>query len=257
LNPAQNALNLLKKYSIDKPDNLNLEEISYAERLIVDEEPMENCLGRTQFKKDIGLVKINSNITDKGQKRFTLAHEMGHYFNEKDIRQYSMYACTVDDINSFNSNKIFENNANEFAAELLIPTDWFKKFTGKRELNVDLIKETAQYFNTSLTATAIKYAVHGTIPSAVIMSKEGKVVWHCPNEYFPLKWIPKDYKLNKYSGAYKFFKGRETTQEENLIQASVWYFDDYNCRDDVYLFEQNVFMPNYNSVLTLLWMFED
>jgi hypothetical protein len=191
-------------------------------------------------------------------KYFTgLAHEMGHYFNEKDIRKPVIYNCTADDINSFKSNKIWEANANEFASELLMPTEWFKKYTDRQKLNMDLIKNTAEYFNTSLTATAIKYATIGAIPSAVIMSKEGKVVWHCPNEYFPLKWIPKNYKVNKNSKAFNFFKSEEMIEHDNLVPANTWYFEDNRCRDDIYLWEQNIYMPNYNSVLTLLWEFED
>ena len=257
MNPTANAIKLLDYYGIYKPEDLKLEEISFAENLIVDEEPMDNVLGRIQFKNGLSLVKINSNIVDKGQKRFTLAHEMGHYFNERDIRTNGMYSCSDDDINSFKSNKTWEANANEFASELLMPKAWFKNFTARRKLNFDLIKETAEYFNTSITATAIKYANIGATPSAVIMSKDRKVIWHCPNEYFPLKWIPKNYIVNKYSKAYNFFSKKEINENDNLVPANTWYFDDNRCRNNIYLWEQNVFMPNYNSVLTLLWLFED
>ncbi|MFZ2322081.1 MAG: hypothetical protein WAV89_00135 [Ignavibacteriaceae bacterium] len=37
------------------------------------------------------------------------------------------------------------------------------------------------------------------------------------------------------------------------MQAKVWFPSDYKAREDVYLYEQNVAMPNYNAVLTLLW----
>ncbi|MBK7107135.1 MAG: ImmA/IrrE family metallo-endopeptidase [Ignavibacteriae bacterium] len=256
MNPSANALNILKDYGIKKPGDLNLEDISFAENLIIDEEPMENALGRIQFKKGLAIAKINSNIIEKGQKRFTLAHEMGHYFNERELRENDLFTCLNEDINSFNSNKIWEANANEFASELLMPSEWFKKFTGRRKLNFDLIKDTAGYFNASLTATAIKYANIGSTPSAVIMSKGEKVIWHCKNEYFPLKWIPKNYKVDRKSKAYKFFAKNEIDENDNIVMANTWY-EDTRGRDDLYLWEQNVFMSNYNSVLTLLWQFED
>jgi len=167
-----------------------------------------------------------------------------------------IYTCSAEDINSFKSNKSWEANANEFASELLMPTDWFKKYTGRRKLNFELFKETSFYFNTSLTATAIKYASVGAHPSAVIMSKEGKVLWHCPNEYFPLKWIPKNFKVDKRSKAYKFFKTGETNEHDTIVMANTWY-ENTRWKEDLYFWEQNVFMPNYNSVLTLLWKFDD
>ena len=138
-----------------------------------------------------------------------------------------------------------------------MPKEWFKKFTGRRKLNFELLKETAEYFNTSLTATALKYSNIGAVPSAVIMSKEGTVVWHSPNEYFPLTWIPKNYKVHKNSKAYNFYRNKEMIEYDNLVKANTWYFEDNKCRNDIYLWEQNVFMPNYNSVLTLLWEYED
>ena len=53
--------------------------------------------------------------------------------------------------------------------------------------------------------------------------------------------------------AYDFFAGKVTQECEDLMPAFTWFAEDYTCRKDVYLYEQNVPMKNYGSVLTLLW----
>ena len=253
MTPAERARKLLKVYCIDEPEKLVLEDIAFAENLIVDEENMSNCLGKIQFKNDIALIKLNSNINDNGQKRFTLAHEMGHFFNEKEIRRSGIYKCTFSDINNYNPNKKFETDANEFASEILMPTSWFMNLTKKRRLNFELLKEAASYFDVSLTASAIKYVKHGAYPCAVVLSKNGFVEWSFINEAFPYSWLKKGYKVRKESSAFDYFNGQEMQLCDDLVPIHTWFSDDYNCPHIGELNEQNVAMPSYNSVLTILW----
>ena len=64
------------------PSKLNLEEIANAENIIVEEEEMKGSLGKIIYEEGFGLIKINNSIQEPGQKRFTMAHELGHYCNE-------------------------------------------------------------------------------------------------------------------------------------------------------------------------------
>ena len=253
ITPAIRAEKLIEEYSINKPEKLELEILSNAEGLIIEEDDLEGHLGRISFSSSCGLIKIDNKITGTGRKNFTIAHEMGHYFNEREIRNNKFYKCSNADIFSFKSPKQYENNANEFAASLLMYKPWFSEFIKKRKINFSLLKETASEFNVSLTAAAIRYVEIGTYPAAVILSTEGKVNWSCCSEYFPFKWIPRGYKVREESAAYDFFNGKETQECEDLMPAFTWFAEDNRCRNDVYLYEQNVTMKNYNSVLTLLW----
>ena len=256
LTPTQRAERLLKDYCINSASELNLEELANSEYLIVEEEDLSNHLGRISFSSEYGLIKIDSKIKDVGQKRFTLAHEMGHYFNEKLKIQNSKFWGILnfrENGNTLLSSEGREGDANTFAAELLMHKPWFSEFIKNKKINFELIKDIASEFNVSLTAAAIRYANIGKYPAAVIMSKEGYVSWSYKSDYFPFKWIPKGYKVRRESAAYDFFAGNEMQTCEDLIPAYVWFAEDSKCREDVYLHEQNVAMPNYHSVLTLLW----
>lgn len=263
INPAKLAAELIDSYCITSPDKLNIEEIAWAEKLAIKEMPLKNYLGLINFNNKYGLITINSQLTEAGQKRFTLAHEMGHFFNEKDSLALSpqkgnemnnaVYYCTNNDIFSGRINKRREDDANEFAAELLMHRPWFADFVRKREISTGLIKEIAQYFNVSLTAAALRYVEIGRYPIAVIYSTAGKVKWHFPSQYFPLKYIPAGYTVKKDSPVFDYFSKGEIINDYDMVPAYTWYAEDSRCPRDLYLYEQNVVMKNYNSVLTILW----
>lgn len=134
---------------------------------------------------------------------------------------------------------------------------WFQAFIRNRPISFDLIKGVSEYFNVSLTAAAMRYVFIGQYPVALILSKNGQVVWSAINEYFPFKYIPAGYKVRKESAAYDYFEGKEIQTCPDLIPAHTWFSEDYKCKRDFYLQEQNVVMYNYNCVLTLLWEWEN
>ena len=250
--PVMNAEKIIQEYQFKSPIELDLELIANAEKLIVEETELHSMLGKITFDTECGIIKINNKIKDTGQKRFTLAHELGHYFNEKDTKTNPLYRH-IDKYLSFNTGKKYEDNANIFAAELLMPRPWFNNFIIKRDINFELIKEIANYFNVSLSAAAFRYVNIGKYPAAVIYNKDGVVQWSAFHDYFPFKFIPKGYKVKKESSAYDFFAGKTMQTCSDLVQATVWFPDNSKVKTSTYLYEQNAAMPNYNAVLTLLW----
>lgn len=252
MKPEEHATRLIEEYCIESPKDLVVEEIAAAENLFIKETPLKNFLGMINYKEGYGLITISSDIKETGQRKFTITHEMGHYFIERN-RSERLRGCKAEDLSSFKSVLRNEENANIFAAELLMHRPWFNDFIVKREINFELLKETANYFNVSLSAAAFRYVNIGKYPTAVIYSKNGIVKWSAFHDYFPFKFIPKGYKVRKDSAAFDFFAGKTMQTCFDLIPAKVWFAEDLKCRATTYLYEQNVAMPNYNAVLTLLW----
>ena len=252
MKPEEYAIKLIDDYCIKSPKNLNVEDIAAAENLFIKETPLNNFLGMINYKENYGLITINSNIKDPGQRKFTITHEMGHYFIERNKPEW-LRGCKAEDLASYKSVKRNEENANIFAAELLMPRPWFNDFIIKRDINFELIKEIANHFSVSLSAAAYRYVNIGRYPTAVIFSKNGVVQWSAFHDYFPFKFIPKGYKVRKDSAAFDFFAGKTMQTCHDLIPAKVWFAEDLKCRATTYLYEQNVAMPSYNAVLTLLW----
>jgi len=239
---------LLNKYCIEKPDELHLERLANAECLMIEEAEMNNYLGMINFGEGYGIIKISRNIKELGQRRFVIAHEMGHYFTQKCNHKH----CNTSDLLSYKPDSGHENDANEFAAELLMREEWFTEFTKKRKLNMELLKDISEYFKVSLTAAALRYAEIGNTPIAVILSKNGYVSGSRINPDFPFQFVPKGFKVNYHSNAHDFYQGREINTEPDEVLADAWFPEDFNYKTGRLLKEQNIAMPNYNSVLTII-----
>lgn len=254
--PKSHARKLLDDYCIEDPSELIIERIANAEGLIIQELEFDNAVGKIHFSRNTGLITIKKNIEDESQKRFTIAHEMGHFFNERGNNE----TFIIDDLSSIYNPSEREKAANEFAAEFLMKSEWFTDFTRGKKLNIDLLKETASYFRVSLSAAALRYAEIGPSPMAVIMSRNGIVQWSRINNYFPFTWIPNGYKVNSNSYAFDIFEKGEKGESQSVIEsnpeevlADAWFWEDRNYRKNFFMMEQNFYMPGYNSILTILW----
>lgn len=149
ITPQTEAQALLDLYYINSPEEINLSRIADGELLIIKEDDLDGCLGKIVFMKECGIITIDNKMKNLGQKRFTLAHEFGHYFLEGKSGKTYKYSCSECDINSYKSSKIVEQNANEFAGELLMPEMCFKKFIGKNDLTIDALILLSQKFSVS------------------------------------------------------------------------------------------------------------
>jgi len=251
MTPEKLAAKLIDEYCIDKPQKLNIVEIANAENLFVIERPLKNFLGMINYEQNIGLITVSAYLNSETQKIFTITHEMGHFFNER-FKAEHLRGCKSTDLISYKSKMYNEDNANVFAAELLMHKPWFLDFTKNTEVSIELIKESANYFNVSLTAAAIRFIEIGLSPAAIIYCVNKKVKWFAVHNHFPLKFIAKDLTVPDESLASKLFNGSSTITEKRLVRAIAWFKGQYNCKSSTYLFEQCISMPNYNAVMVLL-----
>jgi Zn-dependent peptidase ImmA (M78 family) len=246
-----NAKKVLKEFLIKEPAKLDLYALAGYENLFIEERDLLNSEGQLIVKDGMGIITIDDKITEKGQKKFTIAHELGHYFNSG--KKNGSYFCSGLDIRSIKQDITAEVDANDFAAELLMPEEWFVKFTKGKIIGKKLLSESAEYFDISLSAAALRYAEIGNHPVAVIMSKDGSVKWSRINKYFTFHFIKNGSKVNNLSYAYEFFNGEKIPDEPEEILADAWFAEDFNYKKDYFLYEQNIPMYRYNAVLTLLW----
>lgn len=67
-----------------------------------------------------------------------MAHELGHLCTPSHLNE--TYYCTIEDLNNYQEKKPAEKEANEFAAELLMPRSWLtqaiKAQDGLRRFNI-------------------------------------------------------------------------------------------------------------------------
>jgi Zn-dependent peptidase ImmA (M78 family) len=112
--------------------------------------------------------------------RFTLAHELGHYFIDEHRRALASGRQPMHQSNcEFSSRNIAEQEADLFASALLMPPDLFKEKAKRYPAGFHGIRTLADHFKTSWTSTALRYAQSDITPCAVIKWTSEKKAWSC------------------------------------------------------------------------------
>lgn len=260
------ARKILKEYFISEPKELILEDILAGEMIYLEESELREETGRIVFNEHCGIMRINRSIKEYGHKRTVIAHELGHF----KLHRNKMRGCTKLELLTHSNNYPQETEANVFASELLMPEEWIKSFMRGRKFGKNLLSEFSEYFGVSISSAALRISLMDCFPVAVIMSKNGVVQWSSISRSFPFKWIPKGYKVNSNSYAYDIFQQLREMKNKSIdvsfserkevveeVRADAWFWEDRDYKKDYFMYEYNIPMPSYDSVLTILFLKDD
>lgn len=253
ITPSQAAKNVLESLGITDPSKTDIEDLIIYHNGIVKHQPMGSCDGRMVMKNGRSIVTLNSNIEFAQKKRFVLAHELGHI-----ICHAGKDATFSDDYNTLEAYKHGpqEQEANDFASELLMPCESFLKSCQKKKFGSELIRSLASQYNTSLTSTVYRYIDLGPHPICVFYSKDDIVQYWKKSKNFDF-WVKDRNRLRvpEDSVAREFYsKGKiyPTHDSDQTIFRSTWCeLGKYDT--DIQMFEFCIVTPQYNTVLSIIW----
>ena len=123
-------------------------------------------------------IAYATHIASSGFRRFSIAHELGHYFLEGHIDAIFADGSVHESRAGFLSNTEYELEADRFAARLLMPNALFSAALCRAGEGLEAVESLAATCDTSLPATAIRYAECTREPVAVIVSS-GNSVDYC------------------------------------------------------------------------------
>ena len=252
--PSLYALKLLEKCGIRDPTELPLETIVQGLGAFYVEKPLKHCEGRIVSLNKKTLITINSNISYLGKKRYAIAHEIGHFEMHKD--SIPVITDTEVDFIDYLKKGPHEQEANEFAAELLMPRDIFRSECLKKPISPELIRYLSTRFQTSLTSTVLRYIEFGNHQSCVIYCKDNKMKWWKKSVDF-YNFINFQYDSSPPVGsvAYEVFtKGKflSDIDQKQQIWKSDWFVLNENDQD-LPFFEYCIYVPSYNYTLSIIW----
>lgn len=121
------------------------------------------------------IILLNADIEYEGRKRFTFAHELGHFLLHR--REGQAKECSADDIDAFGNGSPLELEANEFASQLLLPPNVVRTFADDVPFTIETLRAVAARMNTSLTAAAVACVAISSRPIAFVVVVDGFVSW--------------------------------------------------------------------------------
>lgn len=226
------------------PREVPLEDLSMFRNVLVHESPMKGAEGRLIRKDGNGIIHVGTNVQYEGRRRFTIAHELGHWEIHKDVSQF---LCQEEDMRDYGCSPM-EMEANCFAAELLMPTSHFREACAKVLPSMQLIENLADEFKTTLTATAIRYADMSKHRIVIVWIYESKIKWCYSKPEHHLLYVVSGREPPLYSSA---------TLDRTEVSDDLEYYEDANwfpeLRYKPEILEVTKRMPKLNAGLTLLY----
>jgi len=117
----------------------------------------------------------NASIKSPGRIRFTQAHELGHYLLHRAAQQ--VFECSQADMIKWgNEKKLLESQADEFAANLLMPMNHFRAQVPDR-VDLEALSEASVLFGVSLTSAALHWIKYTSESAVLLLSRDGFVDW--------------------------------------------------------------------------------
>lgn len=119
-----------------------------------------------------------SSIESDGRRRFTIAHEFGHYLIHRE-KYPNGFQCRPEDMAAWDSeyNRL-EAEANQFAANLLLPRDDFRlQIDPKAKVDLDTLGRCAERYGVSLMAATLRWLSFTQRRALLVVSREGYILW--------------------------------------------------------------------------------
>lgn len=148
---------------------IKIEDIAKSRGLKVLPYPLgDDVSGLLSIENGLGTIGYNQ-TESKVRRRFTIAHELGHYElhrDKSDLFVDKQFIYRSQNSGDTIEKKIMEQEANYFASAILMPSNLLRKQI--ESINIDLasettIKELAKVFEVSSTAMSIRISSLGLI----------------------------------------------------------------------------------------------
>lgn len=197
-----------------------------------------------------------THIDSEGFQRFSVAHELGHYFLEGHIDHVLPKDGIHESHAGFVSADPYELEADNFAAGLLMPETLFRKELNRRGPGLDAVEHMAGLCRTSLTATGIRSAELSRDAVAVIIST-GSTIDFCfmsdAMKSLPqLSWLKKGTPVPAGTATARFNADRARVAEAQRESAEIDVQDWLGGIRSVKITEDVVGLGRYGKTLTVL-----
>lgn len=239
---------LLQRFSVETPA-FDIEILARAMDIEVREGGLENADAWLIRRMDgKGVLRVNANVRSDARRRFSIAHELGHWEMHPNLTQ-GRY-CTETDLTDYHRSPE-EIEANTFAACLLMPRFLMRERIGNVDPSFAVIDHIAEEFETSRTAAArrlVELTKHKVI---LVSSCDGHTNWTLKSTSAQYHGFH-DRSVPPASATSRGVARHSSTPTFEPVPPNVWLRENpvWNPQE---LFEDVRYSSRSNTALTLLW----
>lgn len=143
----------------------------------------EGALFRMPAGKKGWAIFYNDNISSQGRINFTLGHEFGHYLIHR-LSYPEGIQCSAQDVVRWDSEyALIEQEANSFAANLLMPfNDFRSQIPATSKIDFDMLSHCTDRYGVSLIAAVLQWLKYTTKRAVLVVSRDGFILWSRSSE---------------------------------------------------------------------------
>jgi IrrE N-terminal-like domain len=237
---------ILKALGITDPTEIDLEAIAWDQGARIRYRPLDQCEARIVGRDNRAVITVN-NRTPRRRRRFSIAHELGHWHYHRG----RSLMCSADDIGRPAAGELSpERVADRFASRLLMP-DYLLQPIARSYAKIDfrVIREIADKFDTSATATAIRLVEGNYVLACLICHGPDGRKWFTRAPEIPARWFPSK-ELSADSFAFDMlYRGADEQAFARKVGADAWF----DRRDaDKYEVREQTIKVGYDEILAII-----
>lgn len=197
-----------------------------------------------------------THVPSEGFQRFSVAHELGHYFLDGHIDHVLPKDGIHESRAGFISADPYELEADHFAAGLLMPSGPFKRALARRDAGLATVEHLAGLCRTSLTATANRYAELTDDAVAVIISTGPVIDYAFLSDRMKslpeLSWLRKGFPVPKGTVTAALSTDPSRVLAAERIESDIDVMDWLGGRRSIVVTEEVIGLGRYGKTLTIL-----
>ena len=201
-------------------------------------------------------VLYSTRIQNIGFQRFSIAHELGHYFIDGHLDQIPFDDNMHRSRAGFVSSDYYEREADHFAAGLLMPITPVRRVIDSVPAGLSGVEAVQQEANASLTAAAIRYIGLTDTAMAIIVSRNGSVDYCFMSDTMKslreINWLHKGMLIPSDTITESILDKSEEERREARAEGEVDITTWFSGRRSVAAWEEVIGLGSYERVVTVL-----
>jgi hypothetical protein len=243
------ARELVKRFGVEAPMHVNVEGFAARLGFKISLAMLKGAIAQLIVRAGRRpWILLSDRLTDPAMRRFTVAHELGHYL----LRHPSPSIAEMYDPSQLHGlasllGSVYEAEANAFARELLMPEPLVRLASDLTSASLDPALRIAYTFGVSVPTSAVRFAELTDLPCTVVLSEGGLVRWSAPHPAFPGR-VAFRRQVDQRSLAWDYFQRGTLCSGVEHVPAAAWLDD----AAEGPLLEHSIASHERGTVLTLL-----